>query len=343
MKTTTLTLRFILLALFFAGNIYSWGVNPESENKKEIRKSFPVALSDKVQIDNSYGSITITHWEKNEVFVHVVVEAKAKKISRVQELLACADIDIWKSDSTVSGTTSMKQFSTKNNERLEIHYYISMPSRLPSNLSQKYGSINLPETSNGDLFLEVKYGGITAGSFTANLSIDAGYSNITVKDVEKASLNLAYCGKATVGKAGSLTIDSRYSHATVEQVDNLTLKSSYSSLKIARLTGKLFAKTLDYGNLTVKEVAPAVTGIEAKARYATLTLSLPRNLPFNVEADKMKYGSYNINGFNEQQTQKDKSGSVFYRSYRSSVNSGNPYCIIRFNGSCYSTLKINGL
>ncbi|OAV71421.1 hypothetical protein Barb4_00676 [Bacteroidales bacterium Barb4] len=42
MKTTTLILRFILLALFFAGNTYSWGANPESENKKEIKKSCPL-------------------------------------------------------------------------------------------------------------------------------------------------------------------------------------------------------------------------------------------------------------------------------------------------------------
>jgi hypothetical protein len=53
----------------------------------------------------------------------------------------------------------------------------------------------------------------------------------------------------------------------------------------------------------------------------------------------MRYGNYDISGF-DAQTQKDNSGGV---SYRSKVNHGDSRRIIRFNGNQHGNLKIEAL
>jgi hypothetical protein len=355
---TTMTFRFLLclLALLLAGNADIRGEIRDSNRKKEFEKSFSVGHSDRLHVDNRYGSITVTHWKRNEISIRVVIEAKAKTDSRAKKMIDGVDVQLHKAGNTVSGVTSMKNFNSANNERLNIHYYISMPSRLPSSLVQKYGNINLPERNEGDCRLDVKYGNINAGSFTAGLAVEAQYGNVYIDDVEKADMKLAYCGKTVIRQAGFLDIDSRYSGLKIERVkdlelearygnldlgkaDNAHLEMKYSNAEIDLLTNKLIVEELSYGKMTVREVSPHFTRIEANTHYSTLNLRIPSRLSFDVEAEGMRYGNYDISGF-DAQTQKDNSGGV---SYRSKVNHGDSRRIIRFNGNQHGNLKIEAL
>lgn len=354
MKTTKIRPCSLLAVLILFCSLTGWAEKAESVKKKEYNKSFNVSLSDLLQVDNRYGNITITHWSKNEVSIQVVVEAKARDSERAQASIDRVKIDLNKSGNVVSAITSLKEqnWSGGNNERLTINYYINIPSKLSIDLSQKYGNINLPEKNEGKSILHAKYGNINGGSFTAQLDLESAYGNVELGSVENAALDLAYCGHASLKNAGSLTIDSKYSNLNlgdvkklnlekkygniqIQQVGKATMEIKYSKASIDVLTQELIADELDYSTLSVNDVASDFSRIAVSARYGKLNLDLPEKASFTVVANSIKYGSYDIKGFNVTRSNVENK-----TNYRSEVNGGGGGRI-EFEGNNYSNLRIN--
>ena len=55
------------------------GAVTEYEKQKTVTRSFDVSAGDQLSIDNRYGNITITHWNKKQVEIRVVVESRARR------------------------------------------------------------------------------------------------------------------------------------------------------------------------------------------------------------------------------------------------------------------------
>lgn len=347
-----------IIALMMGCTLTVWGSNEgvaDSETKKEINKTFSVNKSDRLQVDNRFGDVTVTHWNKNEVYIRVVVEANARSERRTKELLDYVTVEIDKVGSIVSAKTSMKNFGgNNNNERLRINYYISMPSTFQTDVELKYGNLYLPERTEGKNTLSVKYGNIKAGDFTADLMIQLKYGDLNIKNVKKATLDLAYCGTVRVGDGETLMADTRYSNSTYGYVKKLTLDDKYGNvnmkgmdegriqmrygnLNISKLTSSIIAD-LGYSNLDVKELSSGFKRFDVEASYGNVTVRIPVNADFNVDARNMKYASYSISGF-KANTTKDSSNENHY----SEVNNGSKSRIIRFSGNKYSNLNVRAV
>jgi len=343
----------ISLVLFCSG-IYAESL--ENIKKKEINQTFTVGGNDLLQIENKYGNITVTHWNKNEVSIKVIVESKAKNDSEAQRGLDRVDIELRQSGNTVSGSTSLKsQSGWSNNNRLTINYYISMPSRLSANLSQKYGGIVMPERNEGKCNLEVKYGNIQAGSFSAPLSIDAGYSNINVNDVERLNLQVSYCGNVSINNGKMISIDSKYSNLnlrniekltidkkyggiTIQSVNSASMELKYSEATIEKLKDEINVTALSYSTLNVNELVSGFKTARVEARYGNLNLQIPSKASFNVRADGMKYGNVEIKGFNITNSNIENKTNHSYQ-----INGNNNKSNIQFDGNNYSNLRIRAL
>lgn len=349
-KIRTYISVFILLLL---GTSYASaeGFAAASEKKEEIVRTFKVSSSDNLAIDNRYGDVTVTHWEKNEVEIKVVIEARANTDKRAEELLSYVSISLEHSGNTVRGETSMKRFGgTKNNERLKINYYISKPSKMKPSIELHYGNVNLPPENDARTALEVKYGNINAGNFSEDLAIECDYGNINLGNLNRAVMELAYCGKINIGNAKELTIESDYSNGEIKDVGQLNLEidygnlnlgtvgianveADYSNLNIQRLEKHLYAE-YSYGNITVRDVAPTFTNIKADGTFGNLILTLPADLAFEVVAHDMKYANYDIaKRFNAQTTKND-------HNYTSKINNGHSSRKIFFDGNNYGNLII---
>lgn len=323
----------------------------ENVKKKEVKKVFKVSASDVLEIENQYGNITVTHWEKNEIEIRVVIEAKARNNKRVEELLEYADVRIEHSGNTVSGETSMANFGgTKNNERLAVHYYISKPAKIKPHLRLRYGNIILPQENEANTTLEVKYGNINAGDFTGKLKINSSYGNIEVGDFTDAQMTLAYCGTVVIGDGQDLSIDSRYSNGSLGDIEQLELEASYGKYKMNKIEaielsakysnfdiqelGKELRGSFSYGTINIKHVSSALRKIQAAARYGKFNIYMPVNMSFDVVAHNMKYATYTISGgFN---VTKEKNG----HDHHTKVNNGHATRIINYEGNGYSDLTI---
>lgn len=350
-KRTWLFAAIMLLAVSINGQAEVF----DSTKKKEVNKTFSVSASDQLRLDNRYGSITVTHWNKPEVTVRVVVEAKAGNDKRAEELLDRVQISLDKAGNTVSGITSLSNTSRSGNDtKLTIDYYVSMPSALAISISQKYGNIILPERNEGKAVLEVKYGNLKAGSFTSTLRIEAGYSNLVLEDVQDAGMELAYCGNVSINNAATLNIDNKYSNmkirnagtmqldnkygnVSIQSVDAIRMDIKYSEIAIGRVKDEILAGSLDYSTLKVNELTSTFKRAEVSARYGNFNVGISPNASFKVAAENMKYGKADIKGLNITNTSTENKVNHYYQ-----INGGTTPTI-RFNGNSYSNIRINAL
>lgn len=354
-KRMKITPFLLWVTLAFLTNLSAMAGKQEYTKQKEINKSFKVGRNDLLQVDNRFGNITVTHWNRQEVSIRVEIETKSRREEHAEKMLDNIKIEIKKTGNTVSAVTSLSGDIklNNNNDRMTINYFISMPSQLTSDLSQKYGNINLPQQNDGKCTLHVKYGNLNAGSFTADLNLEAKYGNVDIANVKTASFDLGYVGSLVCKDADKLSIDSKYSNLELGAVRRLDLDKKYGNMQIKKLDegdmdvkysevkidflkDDLTADGLSYSTLSIKELSPRFTRLEVNARYGNLKLKIPVSASFRIEAENMKYGNYDIKGFKTTDFSKED------HNFRSEINGGGNRRIY-FDGNNYSNLTIRAL
>jgi hypothetical protein len=354
MNTTRLKIKSLLFITFLllTGYVHASDVEANQKNK-EINQTFSATNNDQLRIDNRYGNITITYWNKNEVSIRVVIEANARTDKRAQELIDRTTINMGKSGNTISAQTNLKSFNTSNNERLSINYYVSMPSKMTSSLLQRYGNIYLPDRNEAKIKLEAHYGNIFGGDFTGDLTLESKYGNIEIGNTANMEMDLSYCGKVITKNGNSVRIESSYSNLNmgdittfalkgkyggnkVGKVNEATIELNYSNITFISIQNGIKAETLNYSTLTIEELNPEFKHFRANARYGNVNINISSKAEFQVIAENMRYGDFTLTGFKADQR---KENNNFY----STVNNGNRDRLIRFDGGNYSNLRIQSL
>lgn len=290
---------------------------------KTFSKSFTVDRSDKINLANTYGSITIKTWAKNEIKVDVDIKAYANTEKDAQDLLDNASISASKDGNDISFKTKVDERSnnwgigSRNGKRwrreLKVYYVVYMPVNNPLNASQTYGSITM-EDYNGPTSLKVQYGNLTTGDLkSSNNYISVQYGKVTLQNVNTARINLQYGNGLTMGDINDLEIDAQYTAVTIGNVKNnaqikhqygrgVTMASAgslsatiqYADLKVGRLSGTFTGK-LQYGKLTVDAIEQGCRIFNADVQYTGVVVGFAPgyNADFDVHTEYagFTYGS----------------------------------------------------
>lgn len=349
-SSPALWLTFVLLLC----NLVVLAKPLEKVKKKEINQTFSVSGNDQLKVENKFGNITITHWNKKEVTIRIEIESRADSEEKAQRVLDRIQISIAKNGNQLSAVTTLKEDrGNSGNQSMTINYYIQMPAKLYADLSQKYGNINLPDKGNYDMAINVKYGNLKAGDFDGDLNMEAKYGNIEVGNLQNAQLDLGYVGNTKIGNAKKLTIDSKYSNLdmqdiqslhmeikygnfSIESANRLDMGLKYSDAKIGTLREVLNLSDLSYSNLKVRALSASFSKVNVESHYGNLEIALPAKASFRVVAENMKYSNCNINGFNitHKQTGGDKDKDCTYE-----INGGKQPTIY-YDGGSYGNLKV---
>ncbi|MCC8095502.1 MAG: hypothetical protein LIP05_09165 [Tannerellaceae bacterium] len=113
-----------------------------STKRKEINKFFPVNSNDLLKVENRFGNITISHWNKQEVGIQVIIETQAANDQRAQQELDRIEIQTYKSGNIISAITQLKNSRSNHNSKITIDYFITLPAGVSIDLDQQYGNIN---------------------------------------------------------------------------------------------------------------------------------------------------------------------------------------------------------
>ncbi|PQJ78031.1 hypothetical protein [Polaribacter porphyrae] len=278
------------------------------EKSKKINKEFTVNSDAKVAINNRYGDLKITTWDKNKVEIEVIITVKSDDLDRVENMLENIDVEFESSSNYVSAKTILEKeqrgwsfWKRNKNVSYKINYTIKMPKSNSVDLDNDYGSIFL-DNINGQASINCDYGKISVGQLNAknndiNLdycsssnigfmksgNLNADYSKITIEEAEYIKSNTDY-STAKFEKIGSLDFNADYGSISVDEATNVTGNSDYASMRFGTIFKNLKIDT-DYGGISVKRLVAGFESVDIDGQYAGIKIGVDEDAVFEFEMD----------------------------------------------------------
>ncbi|MGB1448276.1 MAG: hypothetical protein ACPG8F_00390 [Flavobacteriaceae bacterium] len=283
------------------------------EYQRTINKNFSLNPEGKVSIKNSYGTVKLNSWDKDEVAIEVTITVKTKNENKAEEIFENMDIIFDATATEVSARTQLPHhnrswwsswsFFGTNNLNYSIDYLVQMPKSAQLAIHNSYGNIYLDET-DGQAQLKCDYGRIDIGklnhpdnsisiAYATSSEIDyinggkikADYSGISIEQAQE----IIYDADYTKGKFGHIkTLDFRtdYGSLGVEEVETFLGQADYITLKIGQLK-KALKVNMDYGSLSIDQIEASTEEVSVTADYTGIRLGAAPDwdFAFTIETD----------------------------------------------------------
>jgi len=222
--------------------------------QRVVTKNFTVLENATLLIHNTFGAITISEWDKNEISFTVTIKATTKKQSTSQELVDKVVIDFKQEKDLVSAITNCPSQKGKCNCTYKIHYQMSVPRNIHYDLINKYGDITM-ENAAGNVNVSLMYGNFSGNEFGENSKINLSYGKISLKKLSgtKDELTVEYGKDITISEAKNLKINIKHSTLSIRNVKQLSIENTHSDIEISR-TEKIQIVKSFYGNFEIGEV-----------------------------------------------------------------------------------------
>lgn len=240
---------FLILSLPLLGQAANGG--DDVKKKRTINKSYPVTAEDKLQIENSFGDVTVSTWDKNEITVDIEIGANASTDEKAQALLDKIEVKESHEGHIISLKTKTdiedngrgndeerhhRDRGNTTNNSFYINYTIHMPAGNPTRLENSFGKIVVPDLS-GEVTLISKFGGLEAGKLTKVNTIDVEFGKANIGEVTNGKLTFKFDKESEIGKVnGNVKINSEFSHNihfnVANDITELGVYESYSSVNM---------------------------------------------------------------------------------------------------------------
>ena len=232
---------------------------------KTFSKSFSISASDKINISNQFGSITIRTWDRKEVKADVTISAYSNDAGEQQKLLDGVRIEAEKSGDQVSFKTDITTNrngnwgnGTRNGRKwrreVKVHYVLYMPAANALNVSQQYGNVVMPAFT-GTVNAKVQYGNFSAERLSnSSNNINVQYGKMNIQDLNNGNLKQQYGGGITLGTARNINVNAQYSNVTIDKVlGEAVLNVQYNKVRIAQVaeSSKVLNINVQYGGVDV--------------------------------------------------------------------------------------------
>jgi hypothetical protein len=233
----------------------------EHYKERTISKTYP-ASGNTLNIENSFGDVVVSTWDKNEIKVDVHIEASSTDKEHAEKIFENLDVTESKEGSQIRFKTKTEKEKGKSshnckncNSTMQIDYTVQLPAGNTLNIDNSFGSIKLPDYS-GTVSLTSKFGSLTTGSLpkSEKLLVEFGkadiksisnatatfkFSSVTVENVSGSNkFNMEFCGASRIGLSNDLTsftLKESYSTVNLKPAVNLSvsydISTSFGSLK----------------------------------------------------------------------------------------------------------------
>lgn len=312
-KHYKLLILFILIPLIGFSNDDTF-----ISKQKSIKKTYIVNSNAGIDIDNKYGSVSISTWDEDKVDLDITIKVTGGNENWVNERLNSIDVDITALKSMVTAITKLGNSSLKSkgsSNSFEINYIVKIPKKGSVKLNNKYGNIttlNLESTTD----ITCKYGKVTLGrlngpanrlqieysqnstiEYIKNASIEARYSGLKINASGNINLDASY-SDLTVGDSQNIKYDCNYGTLKFQKVDSFTGSGNYLTILIAELSNNLSVDAT-YSKLNVGIINEKANNVTVNSGYTDVALGYDTNYAFDFDINT-KYG--NIKSDNSLET-----------------------------------------
>ncbi len=243
--TTAANISSDLGNIFEIGDIDLWDITGNNFTFDEHREA-PVPSGSNIEIVNFYGNVDVRPSDSDRVVLDV---KKTLRASNKEEA-----------------------------ERLSKDFTFSI-----SNIGSGYRIASNRE--DGTQEVSNRYGQVDVHNITGTVQVENRNGSVTVQDVaESVRIRNRFSVTAVKSIGGSLDVENRNGSVEVSGVKgNVSISNSYAAISVENVQGAL---TIDgrNGDLFMSLLSPPQKDIQISSRYGNVTLELPSNSSFSIDA-----------------------------------------------------------
>lgn len=242
----------LILSIFFLFISVQLFAQKEKEKKRyehfkerSISKTY-AASGNTLNIDNSFGNVTVTTWDRNEIKVDIHIEASSTDKEHADKMFENIDVEEGKDGSQIRFKTTVNKNKDKNNNNnnynckncnstMHINYTIQMPAGNALKIENQFGSIQLPDYS-GTVSLVSKFGSLTTGNLPKAEKLLVEFGSANIKSLHNVDATFKFSTIRIENLTGSNKIKMEFCNSSRINVSNdltsLNLNESYSTVNI---------------------------------------------------------------------------------------------------------------
>ncbi len=232
---------------------------------KVIEERFPLTNAGELQLENKYGTITVTGWEQNEVAVRIDVQVNHRKRDNAENLLGRIRPRINSGSEYVSIVSEIANKNTGwfadlfnrtnpidfDRSHVQIDYEVFLPKKAELKITNRFGDVFIEDWS-GSLNTLIEHGNLWLGEDLNKADIILKFGKVRARNLNYTSLNLKN-GELDMENAKSLRINSSGTEMTMGTVNSLELYSNKDDIRlneVGTIYGNLKFGTLNLERLT---------------------------------------------------------------------------------------------
>jgi hypothetical protein len=249
-----------LFALALAPLISSARDGDNVEKKRTISKTYTVGADDRLSIDNTFGNVIITTWDKNEIQVDIEIGVRAPSDEKAQRMLDEIKVSDNQGGKDINFITEIGNMGkgnkdngngNENERKFYVDYKVSMPSKNPLRIENSFGKVTIPDFV-GMASITSKFGELITGKIANAKLIHVEFGRADIGRLNNAEVILKFNSHSEVaGLSGNSKVDIQFCSHVDMTVDNtisdLVLYSSYSTIFL-KVSNSLSAQVDAYTN-----------------------------------------------------------------------------------------------
>jgi hypothetical protein len=249
---------FVLLAFALAPLLSKANNGDEVEKKRSISKTYNVGPDDRLSIENSFGNVTVTTWDKNEIQIDIEIGVHASSEEKAQKMMDLISVKDNQGGHEISFKTDIGHMSGKDNwnknedtRKFYVDYKIIMPSKNPLRIENSFGKTNIPDF-DGSASITSKFGELTTGRLPNATLVHVEFGKADIGRLNNADVVLKFNGNSNIaGISGNSKVDvqfcSKVNIAVENALSSFSLFQSYSTINL-RVSNNLSAQFDVYTN-----------------------------------------------------------------------------------------------
>jgi hypothetical protein len=243
MKKHTNPFKFITILAFLAVPLLSIASGGDNvDKKKNISKSYTVSGDEKLSIENSFGEVAVSTWDRNEIRVDVEIGVSASTEEKAQQMMNEISVSDKKGGNEISFKTEIGEMGNdkKNKDgdqrKFYVDYKIIMPSGNPLSIENNFGKINIGNFI-GPVSLTSKFGELTTGRLSNARTLHVEFGKAEIGPVTDPDITLKFNSKSYIKNiSGNAKIHIEFCGNVDFTIDNtikdLSLFESYSNVRL---------------------------------------------------------------------------------------------------------------
>lgn len=330
-------LNYIILTLLLPCLLMANEIKGKYKKEKTIHKAYIVNSNCMLDINNQYGNMFVTTWDKNTTEIDVTIKVGGDDERQVTTRFNSIDVAFSATKALVSAVTRIGNMSCNSNITMEINYTVKIPKMSPVKLFSQYGSIRtgkiygkanikceygdiiMEELNADNNLLKMDYCGIVRANYIKSGNIDASYSQFNCERANALQLKAQYTG-VNIEDIKDINYKIEYGHVHLGNVYKLTGKGEYSSMKMKNVS-QLLNLTASYGDIKVDNFEKSTRNIAINSEYTNISLGIDDDFAFDFEIITEYAGVDGRNGF-KYTYKSEKDFTNHYKGYyrQSGVN-----------------------